>query len=780
MGEARSDTTIGLSLPRLEDPALLTGAGRFVDDIQFPGMLHAAFLRSPHAHARILRIDASAARAMPGVHAVYAHADIRPHLTADRLVVALPSKAFRQQLDRPVLAMDEVTYVGEPVLAVVADSRYLAEDALAAVEVDYEVLDAVVDCEAGIAPDAPRAHLGAPHNIVAEFDMKFGDVAQAFASAAHVFREKLWQSRGGSHSIECRGNVAQYDPVDDILSMWSSTQTPHSAMRLLAELLGREESRVRVQTPDVGGGFGPKLVFYSEELMVALAAILLRRPVKWIESRHEHFVSTTQERDQLWDMEIATDPEGRIRGLRGRMLHDHGAYTARGVNVAFEAMQALTMPYDVTACSVDVTMVVTNKVPVTPVRGAGQPQGVFAMERLLDRVARELGLDRAEVRRRNLIRADQMPYAKPFKTRGGVPVVLDTGDLPLCQQKALEAADWAGFAKRKEEARRQGRHIGIGMANFVELTGRGPFEPATVKITSSGRIHVSSSAAAMGQGLRTMFAQVVAAQLGGDVSNVIVTTGDSASSTTGFGGFGSRQTVTAGSSAHVAAVKVRDKALAVAGHLLEAAPEDLEIVGSDVRLRGAPEMKVSLATVAKASLGVAGAYLPAGLPPGMEASEAFVVNEMTYSNGTAVVTVEVDPETGKVSLLDYVMAHDCGQPVNPMLVDGQVMGGIAHGIGNALMERMVYDEAGQPLTGTLMDYALPIASDIPPLRLVHHASPTPLNPLGVKGVGEAGTLPTPAAVVSAIEDAMSGWIRSIDQVPVLPPSLAGRSVAAKS
>jgi carbon-monoxide dehydrogenase large subunit len=550
-------------------------------------------------------------------------------------------------------------------------------------------------------------------------------------------------------------------------------------MRLIAEMLGREEKSVRVIAPDVGGGFGPKLVFYSEEMVVALAAVLLKRPVKWIEDRREHFISTTQERDQVWDLAIAVNAEGTIRGIRGSMVHDHGAYTARGVNVAFEAMQTLTMPYNVLACALNVTLAATNKVPVTPVRGAGQPQGVFAMERLLDRVARELKLDRALVRRRNLVRPDQMPCAKPFKSRSGVPVIMDSGDLPACQDKALAAAGWSGFVQRKRDARTRGRFLGMGIANFVELTGRGPFEPATVRITSSGKIHVLSSAAPMGQGTCTMLAQIVAEQLGGDISNVIVTAGDSASSAIGFGGFGSRQTVTAGSSAHTAARKVRDKALAVAGHLLEAAAEDLEITGRHIHLKGAPDLKIGLADVAKASLGVAGAYLPAGLPPGMEASEAFIVNEMAYANGTAVATVEVDIETGGVTILDYVMVHDCGRVINPMIVDGQVIGGIVHGIGSALLERMHFDESGQPLTTTLADYLLPTSTDTPTIRLIHHESPSPLNPLGAKGVGESGALPTAAAVLSAVEDALSDFNVRIDCAPISPDQIIALTGAAR-
>ena len=771
---------VGRSLPRLEDADLLVGKGRFVDDIRLPGMLHAAFVRSPHAHAAIRDIRVEAARGCDGVHAVYTLADLRPFLRGERLVVALPSAAFRQQVDRPVLAFDEVTHVGEPIAIVIAADRYLAEDAAVAVEIDYELLPAAVDCRAALAPDAPPVHRAGRHNLVAEFDLKFGDVDAAFVRAPHVFAQSLWQERGGSHSIECRGCVAAYDELDDRLTLWGSTQTPHAAMRMIADLLGRDESRVRVVAADVGGGFGPKLVFYSEELVTALAATRLRRPVKWIEDRREHFVATTQERTQYWQLEIATEADGRIRGVRGAMIHDHGAYTARGINVAFEAAQTMTMAYQVPACDLNVKLALTNKVPVTPVRGAGQPQGVFAMERLLDCVARELGIDRAELRRRNLVRPDQMPCEKPFKTRSGIPVTIDTGDFPACQDMALRAAGWAELEPRRSAARQEGRFLGIGLANFVELTGRGPYEPATVRIDGSGKVLVSSSATAMGQGTKTMLAQIVAEQLGGDVSNVVVTTGDTATTAIGFGGFGSRQAVTAGSSAHAAAVKVRAKALAIAGHLLEAAESDLEIEGREIRVIGAPGLKVTLAQVARAAVGTAGVPLPAGLPPGMEATDHVVLDRMTYANGTAVAVVEVDGETGEITIRDLVLAHDCGRVVNPLIVAGQMMGGMAHGVGNAILERMIFDAVGQPMTTTLAEYLLPGATETPPMRLLHRESPTPLNPLGIKGVGEGGVLPVAASIISAVEDALGELGARIAQVPISPADVVVMIAAARS
>ncbi|HZR69088.1 MAG TPA: xanthine dehydrogenase family protein molybdopterin-binding subunit, partial [Burkholderiales bacterium] len=536
--------SVGRRVPRLEDPDLLRGQGRFVDDIALPGMLHAAFVRSPHAHAGIRGIDKAAALALPGVRAVFTRADLLPHLKSERLVVGLPSKSYKQDLNRPVLAIDEVVHVGEAAAIVVADDRYLAEDGAALVEVDYEPLPAVADCKAALADGAPKAHRASPHNLLAEFRMGYGDADAAFARAPHVFRESLRQHRGGSHSIECRGCVAAHDAIEDRLTLWSSTQMPHQALRQLCDLLGRDENRVRVVTPDVGGGFGPKLVFYPEDIATALAAMLVGRPVKWIEDRREHFVATTQERDQYWDIEIAVDRDARILGIRGSIIHDHGAYTARGVNLPHNSAETVPLQYEVPAYAMSVKVALTNKVPVTPVRGAGHPQGTFAIERLLDRVARELGLDRAEVRRRNLIGPEKMPYETKLKARGGQAVLLDSGDYPKCQAEALERAGWSDFPARQQAARKSGRYLGIGLANYCKGTGRGPFESVTVRIGPSGRVHVYTGAAAMGQGTRTMLAQVVAEQLGADIANVTVTTGDAAAIALGLGGSNSRQTVT--------------------------------------------------------------------------------------------------------------------------------------------------------------------------------------------------------------------------------------------
>lgn len=765
---------VGTSVERLEDRALLRGEARFVDDISFPGMWHVAFVRSSQAHALISGIDKSEALAVPGVHAVLTMEDIAPHLSDRLLRVALPSPAYRQELHRPVLADGEVVHVGEPIAAVIADSRYIAEDAASLVMVDYDVLPAISDCRDALAADAPRAHRDAPHNLAAEFDMGYGDCDSVFATAPHVFRERLWQHRGVAQSMECRGVVANLEPMSDLLTMWSSTQTPHAGKRVLCGLLGRDEDKLRVITPDVGGGFGPKLVFYPEEAIVALAAQLFSRPIKWIEDRREHFVSTTQERDQHWDVEIAVDDDARILGLRGSLLHDHGAYTARGVNVAYGSAAALTLPYVIPAYFLDIKLVVTNKVSVTPIRGAGQPQAVFVMERLLDRVARELKLDRAEVRRRNLVRGDQIPYKTPLKTRGGMQVVLDSGDYPACQASALDKAGWETFKTRQKQALENGRYIGLGLANYVEGTGRGPFEPVSVRIAENGRIHVASGASAMGQSTKTMLAQVVAEQLGFDMSNIVVSAGDTGTIELGMGGFNSRQAVMAGSSAHAAALKVRQKAIYVASHMLQVGEQALEIEGTFVRLKGGGGPQVAMSEIARAVAGLPGYYIPGNVEPGLQATEHVIINDMTYANGSCVVEVEVDVETGLVTLSRVVFAHDCGRALHPKIVEGQIIGGIAHGLGNALFEWMGFDENAQPVSTTLAEYLLMSSTEMPPpVEFIHHESPSPLNELGIKGVGESGVIPMTAAVASAIEDALSPFGVNITKVPISPPELIG-------
>jgi carbon-monoxide dehydrogenase large subunit len=764
-------TLVGTSVPRLEDLDLLRGTARFVDDISFDGMLHAAFVRSAHGHAVIRAIDAAAALAVPGVTAVFTARDFAPHMKVDRLIVGLPSPSYRQDLNRPVLVAEETVHVGEPIAIVLASNRYVAEDAAALVDVDYDPLPAVSDARAALQPGAPTVHRASPHNVLAEFDMGYGDVAEVFARAPHVFWESLWQHRGGAHSIECRGGVARYEAGEDLLTLWSSTQTPHTARQLLCEILGRDDDKVRVVTPDIGGGFGPKLIFYPEDAAICLAALLARRPVKWIEDRREHFVASTQERDQYWELEIAVDSDARILGIRGSMIHEHGAYTARGANLPYESAQTVTLPYKVPAYALNVKLALTNKVPVTPVRGAGQTQGVFAMERLLDRVARELGIDRAEVRRRNLIPAAEMPYKKPLKSRGGLQVVLDSGDYPKCHAMALDAVGWHDFPVRQKQMRASGHYIGLGLANFVKGTGRGPFESVSVRIGLSGKVHVASGGAAIGQSTRTMLAQVVADQLGGDLDNIVVTTGDTGAIAIGMGSFNSRLAPLAGSSAHLAAGRLREKVLTIAAQMLQLQVQDIEIEGGFVRRKGSRSVGLALGQIARAVAGTAGFTLPSGVSPGLEEMECFVRDEMTYANGTAAAEVEVDVETGEVAIRKIVFAHDCGRVIHPQVVDGQIVGGVAHGIGNAFYEWMGFDENCQPLTATLADYLMITAAEMPRVQLMHMESPTPLNPIGAKGVGECGVLPTSPALMAAVEDALSPFGVHITRTPVAPGEL---------
>ena len=762
----------GKDIKRLEDPVLLRGEAHFADDICLPEMAHACFVRSPFAHALVKGINSSAAEEIEGVIAVITLADLRPQLLSELLVVGLPSPSYRQHSDRPVLAFEEVSYVGEPVALVVARSRHIAEDAAAIVDVDYEALPAISDCKKALEDGSPTARAGAPHNLMAEFLQEYGDVDAAFLNSPHVFKESLLVHRGGSHSIECRGCVARYEDITDELTLWTSHQMPHSLMRTFVEITGLDENKVRIVTPHVGGGFGPKLVVYQEDVSLLLASKLLKLPIKWIEDRREHFTNTTQERDQYWDVEIAVDEEGLIQGVRGGVIHDHGAYTARGVNLPYNAAETIPLAYEIKNFKMAVRVALTNKVPVTPVRGAGHPQGVFVMERLLDRAARELNIDRAEIRRRNLIPGDQMPYEKPLKTRGGMPVLLDSGNYPKCQAIAEEAADWAGFPARQKAALANGRYLGIGLSNFVKGTGRGPFEQVTVRIGPSGKVHVYTGGVNIGQGTHTMLAQIVGEQLGADMNNVTLVGGDTHATALGIGTSNSRLAVVAGTSAHVAAVKVREKALKVASQLLEASQEDLEIIDGDVVVRGT-DMRISLGDVANAVAGTPGYALPEGTEPGLEATENVVLDNLAFANGTNVIEVEVDPDTGGVKILKFILAHDSGVIINPMMADGQIFGSAAHGIGNSLFEWMGYDDDANPVTTNFGEYLLVTATEMPHVQVIHHESPSPLNPLGVKGVGECGVVPTPAAVISAVENALQPFGAKFSKAPVSPSEIIG-------
>ena len=760
-------STIGARVLRLEDQALVTGQGRFVDDIAGAGALAAAFARSPHPHALVRDIELGAARAGPGVIAVLTLDDLGPVMKQRRMNRISNSGTNLAQSWPFALADGEVSFVGEPVAIVIAADRYVAEDAAALIEVDYEVLPAALDCR---AEDAPPARRELRSNRVISYKVGYGDIETAFAKAAHVLREDLWVHRGAAHSMEGRCILAQISDRETLV--WASTQKPHELRTALADYIALDESRLRVATPDVGGGFGPKLCVYPEDVAVVAAATLLRRSIKWTEDRREHFTNAAQERDQYWTLALAADDEGRVRGVRGRLIHDVGAYTLQDVNIPYNSATTLTGPYVVPALAIDVVAVHTNKAPVSSVRGAGYPQAAFAMERMLDRLAQTLRLDRAELRRRNLIPAEKMPYRKPLKSRAGEQVQYDSGDYPGCQAEIVRAAQWQDFPRRQAAARAQGRYIGIGLAHGMKGTGRGPFEFGNVRVSPTGQITVSTGAAPMGQGLCTALAQICADAFGVRAQDVTVIAGDTAAAPLGLGGFASRQTVTAGSSVKIAAAAVAAKARKLASHLLEAAEEDLEIADGEVRVVGAPQLAVKLGDLARVLKGAPGYPFPKDIEPGLESSSTFRIDQLAYSNACHVAEVEVDVETGGVRILRYLAMQDAGRLINPMIVDGQVHGGVAHGIGNAIFEWMGYDEAGQPITTTFADYLLPTAADVPKLQTLYKESPSPHNPLGAKGVGEVGVIPAAAAIISAVEDALSPFGVRIAQMPITPSRLA--------
>ncbi|MEQ8228322.1 MAG: xanthine dehydrogenase family protein molybdopterin-binding subunit [Rhodospirillales bacterium] len=763
-----STAFVGQRVKRLEDPDLLTGRGQFLDDLKLPGLLEAAFVRSPFAHATFTEVDAAEARAMPGVHAVLTAKDLPPEMQGKRILLQVPHPEITYSVTQEPLASEEVCFVGEAVAVVIADSRHLAEDAAERVIVDWEPLAAAGHCETALKPGAPVVHSCMTDNIAGRLNLAFGDVDAAFRNAAHVIKERYEPHRGTGHPMECRGVAAVYDLTGDAFRIWSSTQTPHNTQRALVDMFGLSEDNVRVITPDVGGGFGPKNQVYPEELVIPAVARLLGRPVKWAEDRREHFLTTTQERDQVWDVSAAVDKDGKFLGVKGTLTHDAGAYLPWGIIMPYISATTLPGPYKLPAYKMAVTVAFTNLVPTTPLRGAGRPQAVFAMERLMDAVAKELNLDPAEVRRRNFIQASDMPYDMGLTYRDGAPVMYDTGDYPEAQAQALAKAGYDDFPARQKAALAEGRHIGIGIGNYVEGTGLGPFEGATVRILTNGRVAIYTGAAAAGQAHRTTLAQICADEMGVNVTDIDVVGGDTGVMPRGAGTYASRITVNAGSSVRQASAELRGKALALAAAKFDVKPEDVELTYGAVRIKGEQGDSISFEELAKMTSGMPGYALPKGVKPDLETSGYFTPPQATYSNGSHVAEVEVDAETGQITILKYTVVHDCGTVINPMLVDGQVQGGVAHGIGNAVLERMVFDEDANPLTTTFADYLMPTAEIVPDCDIVHMESPTPLNPLGAKGAGEGGTIPAPAAIVAAVENALMPFGLRITDCPITP------------
>ena len=758
-------------MPRPRDGAFLKGEARYLDDIDLPGLAHAAFVRSQHAHARITHVETTRAAALPGVLAVLTLTDLAKVSTTSRMPLIAAPSATKTPVTPFILADREVSYVGELIAMVLADSRYAAEDGAALVDVSYDPLPVETDARASLKPGAALVRTELASNVLTTFRVEYGDTDAAFGGDALVYKEEIAIHRGCGVAMEGRGIVVENRKAEGALTVWSSTQMPNDLQQAVIIATGLDDDRVRVITPDVGGGFGPKYCVYPEEIAVALAARLTGRSLKWVEDRRENFLAAVQERDQFWSVEIAVGRDGGLRGVRGHMVHDQGAYTLKAANLPYNSATAVPGPYLLPAYRMDVTVALTNRVPVSSVRGAGYPQAAFVMERLMDRAARELGQDRAAFRAGNLIPAAKMPYRKPLKARSGAAIVYDSGDYPAAQARTLAAAGWNGFRARQDAARQHGRHLGIGLANAVKGTGRGPYESGHVRIAASGRISVYTGAAEMGQGLTTALAQICAEELGVSPEMISVIAGDTAVAPLGLGAFASRQLVTAGSSVLLSARKVAAKAKKLASHLLETAEDDLVLAGGRVHIKGVPGRGVTLAELARVLRGAPGYAFPEGLDPGLEASESWQTGPLAYANVCHVAEVEVDIETGFVQILRYVALQDSGRLVNPLLVEGQVHGAIAHGIGNATFEAMRYETGGQPLTTSLAEYLIATAPELPRFETHFSQSAAPDNPLGAKGVGEVGTIPAAAAVISAIEDALSPFGARISYAPISPAQI---------
>ena len=769
----------GQRIKRNEDPRLLTGQALFVDDVDLPGMVHLAFVRSPYAHARITAVNTADAAAMPGVVAVYTAADLGDYWQPGPLLVPPPPIAgivFNERT-QVMLAKDKVRYAGEPVAVVVAESRYQAEDAAEQVWVDYELLVAAVAVEDACRPDAPKLYEDIPlvegtlANVNAHVVQVKGEGARfdaIAAGAAAVIKRRFYYDHGASAPMETRGIVAQWDRRAQRLTIWDTTQAPVFIRNGMAGFLGLSENQVRVIAPFIGGGFGPKIMmFYPAEMLVPWIAMQLDRPVKWIEDRAEHFVATTQEREQVHYAEMAVAADGKILAVRDRFFHDAGAYAPYGLTVPLNSQCTLLGPYDIPAYHSTFTAVFTNKTIVTPYRGAGRQHGVFVIERLLDIAARELGLDKAEIRRRNFIPPDHFPYDNEIIYQDFAPLTYDSGNYEPALDKALAMIDYETFYRETQPAARAaGRMLGLGLVAYVEGTGIGPYEGARVQVQSNGRVTVATGIGTQGQGHFTSFAQIVADQVGVDVTAVDVVTGDTDQFHWGAGTFASRGAVVAGNAINEAAKDVRQKILRLAGDLLEVAEEDLVLADGQVSVRGVPDRAISLGELAQKANPMRGAVQP-GTEPGLESSNYFGPEYGATASGVHAMIVEVDPETMDVKIRRYVVVHDCGTVINPLILDGQIHGGVAQGIGNAFYEKLAYCAEGQLLTGSFMDYLLPTALDVPRMEIDHVTTTSPLNPLGIKGAGEAGAIPTGPLFAQAVEDALGGAIEILE-IPLSP------------
>ncbi|MEE9150144.1 MAG: xanthine dehydrogenase family protein molybdopterin-binding subunit [Candidatus Tectomicrobia bacterium] len=757
---------LGQSLRRFEDHRLLTGQSRFVDDITLPGMLHAVVLRSPHAHAAITSIDVAAARHATGVVSVVTASDLE-HVAAHIPTRRNTDADELRSPEHPVLATDKVCYVGQPIAIVVAQDLYAARDALELIEVDYAPLPAVIDPLKAMHPDTPVVHAELGTNSVLKVTSAGGDLTTAFAQADHVVRQQYQVQRLAPVPMETRGLVADYQPQDDRLTVWDSTQNPHGMKPRLAQLLGRPESSLRVVTPDVGGGFGEKGCLFPEEVAISYLATRLGRPVKWVEDRRENQLAF-HGRGHTVEVEAAAQNDGTLLGIRVRIVADLGAYFLLSTpTVPISTSHRLTGPYTTPAMRIEVHGVITNKPPTGAYRGAGGPEAAFCMERTVDLIAKDLNLDPAEVRRKNLIPPDAFPYSTP------TGITYDSGQYEPVLDRALELSDYATWrARSQQQASTQEPRIGVGLATVVKGTGaRTPnlVEHARVIIDPSGRILVHTGISPHGQGSETTFAQIVADELGVTPADVQVLHGDTDDLPAGGGTSGSRGLIAGSSAVHVVLQETRQKLILIATHRLDCRPEDVVFQDGRVYDRHHPERALPFSRIAAAAYDET--LLPAEVEPGLDFSGSHTLPASPYAFGAHVAVVEVSPETGAIRLLNYVAVHDAGRIVNPLLAAGQVQGSIVQGIGQALMEGMVYSPEGQPLTGSLLDYAIPRATHVPALTLDTLETPSPLTPLGVKGIGELPTLAAPAAIANAVMDALSHWgVRHID-TPLTPEKI---------
>jgi len=768
---AAAPRLFGSSIKRREDPRLMTGQSAYVDDMTLPGMAEVTFVRSPHAHARIRGVDVARAAASPRVLRVVTGADLQGSMKPVPCIWTLPDM---KSPTRRAIASDKARFVGDIVAAVIATDRYAAQDAAELVRVDYELLPAVTDQEAAMKPGAPLLHDDVPGNVAFTWKLESGDQS-VFERAAIRVRTRVVNQRLIPNSLEGRAVLAQWHPGTGELIVWTSTQIPHLVRLQLARVLGVPEQKLRVIAPEVGGGFGAKQNFYPEEMIVAGLARELRRPIKWVEQRRENFVATTHGRAHIQDAEIAGTREGQITGLRVTSRANLGAYFSMFAPAVPTGLFGLMLSgaYRIPTISCEVHGVLTNTTTVDAYRGAGRPEATHLVERLVDMFAAEAGLDPAEVRRRNFIAPGDFPYT----TATGV--TYDSGNYEAALGRALELVNYPALRREQAEARKRGRLVGIGLCSFVEICGIAPsqvlgaaggglggWESSTVRVHPTGKVSVLTGSSAHGQGHETTFAQIVADELGIPMDDIEVVHGDTAQVPLGIGTFGSRSAAVGGSALVLSTRKVKDKAVRIAAHLLEAAPEDVGLEAGEFSVRGAPGRKTSFADV---SLQAFLAHkLPAGLEPALEATTFFDPSNFTWPFGTHVCVSEVDPATGQVSILRYVAVDDCGRVINPLIVDGQIHGGITQGLSQALYEGAEYDEQGQLLTGSLLDYTLPTAAQTPAYETAHTVTPTPVNPLGVKGIGEAGTIAASAAVVNSVVDALSPLgVRHLD-MPLRP------------